>query len=368
MFRAAVTVLALGASAGASISLAQAGPEPGAPAATLLARAESLQARLALEDSAARREVYRQRLAHPFRAGNLTVLLAGSAGDATGRRVAAGAAAYLDSLGAIPESVIAGQVVVAIAAAGVDSVLRAARMDGRARVMVDLPALPDSVADGFAAAAALTRAFWGTLDPEWRSWAPPDLGLGWSMARDGEAARQELLRADTRVDERCLEGLVAECRLWLGVDRDTDVYEARYRGDELRRLISRLPGYEGPRAVAGECLAGLDAACAAFARQSQAISPVPAGTSSRRSLMQFVHALHGSAAVRRALADPLGSVGARLARASGVSEDSLVAEWRMWLLTGGGHTRVTAGVADALPVVIVGTLLLFAAARSGRWR
>lgn len=336
MFRAAVAVLALWASAGASVALAQTGREPGVPAATLLARAESLEARIALEDSAARRAVHRQRLARPFRVGHLTVLLPSSAGDATGRRVAAGAAAYLDSLGAIPDSVIAGQVVVANAAAGVDSVLRAARMDERGLVMVDLPALPDSVADGFVAAAVITHAFWATLDADWRSWAPQDLGLGWTMARDGGAARQELLSGDTRVGERCLEGLAAECRQWLGVDRDTDVYETRYRPDELRRLIARLPGYEGPRGDAAACLAGLDAACAAFARQTRAIPPVPAGFSSRHSLMQSVRVLHGRAALRRALADSTGSVGGRLARASGVSEDSLVAEWRIWLLTAGG--------------------------------
>ena len=105
-----------------------------------------------------------------------------------------------------------------------------------------------------------------------------------------------------------------------------------------------------------------------FARQSRLVPPAPAGLASRRSLMRAVHALHGSAALRRALADTLGSVGMRLARASGLTEDALVTEWRIWLLRAGGHSRVTAGVVDALPVVIVGALLLFAAARSGRWR
>lgn len=368
MCRAAAAVLALGLSAGVPIARAQASAGADARPAALLARAESLQARITLGESLARREVYRQRIARRFDAGDLTVLLAASAGDATGRRVALGAASYLDSLGAIPGSWIAGHVVVAFEAAGVDSVLRAERIGGRAKVMAGFAPEPDSFADGFVAAAALTRDFWRTLDADWRGWAPADLGLGWSMARDGEAARQEMLKADTRAGEHCLEGAVAGCRLWLGLDRDPDSFQRRYQSDELRRMIQFMPRYEGSRALADQCLRGLDAACVEFARQSQTISPIPAGLSSQRSFIHAVRALHGSAALRRALADTLGSVGARFARASGVSEDSLLTEWRIWLLTGGGHPRVTAEVGDALPVVIMGALLLFAAARSGRWR
>jgi hypothetical protein len=88
----------------------------------------------------------------------------------------------------------------------------------------------------------------------------------------------------------------------------------------------------------------------------------------RGSLLRAVRVVHGAAALRRALADTSGSVGVRLARASGVSEDSLLAEWRAWLLTGGGGRRVTADFADGVPVALLGALLLLAAARSGRWR
>ena len=366
MSRAGVAVAALVLHACVPIAKAQAWRGADTRTAALLARAESAQARLALGDSLARRAVYQQRIARRYDAGGLTLLLAGSAGDATGRRLASGASSYLDSLGALAGPFVARRVVVALTAAAVDSVLRSEQLGGRVKVMADLGVGPDTLADGYQVAAALTRAFWDSLDPDWRSWASPDLGLGWLAARDGEAARRDLLSADTRAGERCLEGDIAGCRLWLGLDRDPDPYGARYESVELRRFIQRAP-YGGPRALAGQCLGGVDRACADFARQSHWISPIPAGVPSRRSLIQAVRALHGSAALRRALADTAGSVGARFSGASGVSEDSLLAEWRTWLLTGGGHPRVTADVRDALPAAVFGALLLFAAARSGRW-
>lgn len=367
MYRVAVAAVVLALSAAVPNAKAQASHGADARTAALLARAESAHARLVRGDSLARRAVYQQRIARRFDAGELTLLLAGSAGDATGRRLVSGAASYLDSLGALAGPFVARRVVVAFGAAAVDSVLRSEHLGGRVKVMADLGVSPDTLADGYAVAAALTRTFWQSLDPDWRSWASQDLGLGWLAARDGEAARRDLLSADSRAGEQCLEGVSAGCRLWLGLDRDPNPYEVRYQAVELRRLIQRSP-YGGPRALAGQCLGGVDRACADFALQSQWISPIPAGVPSRRSLIQAVRALHGSAALRRALADTAGSIGARFSRASGVGEDSLVAEWRSWLLTGGGHPRVTADVGDALPVAVFGALLLLAAARSGRWR
>jgi hypothetical protein len=94
---------------------------------------------------------------------------------------------------------------------------------------------------------------------------------------------------------------------------------------------------------------------------------IPAGPALRSSLLAYVRALPGDLLVP-ALADHSGPVGERLRRTAGVTEDSLVRGWRIWLLTGGGQRLVTAGVRDALPALVLSGLLLLSATRGGRWR
>lgn len=370
MCRVVATVLALTLGAGGPALRAQRARARAADTRTLLARAESLEARVAVRDSTARRAVYRQRLARRFSAGDVTVLLAGATDEAVGARVAGRGKVLLDSLGAVPTSFLASRVVVAVTAAGVDSVLRADGLMGRARVAADVGTTLDTVTGGFVVAVVLARAYRETLDATWRSWAPGDLTLSWLEARDGEQARRELLGGDVRVGARCLEGDVAQCRLWLGLDREARPFRVRYAPGELRRLISGGTWweYESSGQPARDCVHGSDEACIRFVESGRFVDSIPAGALARGSLLRAVRALHGATALGSALADTAGSVGARLTRASGVSEDSLVAEWRAWLLTGGGGRRVTADVGDGVPVVIFGVLLLFAAARSGRWR
>jgi hypothetical protein len=68
--------------------------------------------------------------------------------------------------------------------------------------------------------------------------------------------------------------------------------------------------------------------------------------------------------VARALADTTGSIGERLARASGVGEDSLMLEWRYWVLNRGGRPSDRNLLADGVPAVLLAALLLAAARRS----
>jgi len=358
--------LALAALLGATAALAQGARGGSARARALLARAESLQAGIARQDSAERRRRYDELRAERFDAGDVTVLLPRMAGEVAGQRIAGGAAQYLDSAGAVPASFVASQVAIAYEAVAVDSVLRTEKLTGRTRIWVDIPAQPDSSDRGWIVAARITRGYVESLDPEWRSWAPQDLGLGFMHGRDDVAAMRELTAGDTRTSIECLGSSPAGCRLWLGLDRTADPYGARYTPAEIRVLVSRrmveyLPG------DARQCVNGSDEACMRFAR-SGGVPPVPAGAASTRSVLRAVRVLHGAPALRRALADTSGSIGQRLARASGISEDSLVTEWRAWLLTGGSQRHVAAGVLDALPVIVFGGLLLLAAAGTGRWR
>ena len=183
---------------------------------------------------------------------------------------------------------------------------------------------------------------------------------------DAPAAASELMRGETRAGAGCLEGEVADCRRWLGLDRDS---LSRYRPEELRHQIFAgryFADATGAR-LAQQCQAGLDASCLRLA-WLRYLEPIPAGPLARSSLVGFVRARTAAGALGRAFDDDSGSVGERLARASGVTEDSLVRAWRIWLLTGGGQPRVTASLRDAWPELLFAGLLVLVASRNGRWR
>jgi hypothetical protein len=334
-------------------------------ARALLARADALRDDLARQDSAAGRRLYLERRARRFDAGPVTLLAPSAVGSGTGGRLAASAEEYLR--GVLPPEHVASRVVVGYAATGVDSVLRGEKLNGRARLGAYVAPHPDSLADGWSVAAAIARDYWENLEPTWRGWLPPDLGVAWTLRRDGPGAARDLMRGDTYAGAECLAGSVAACRLWLGLDGAANPYLVRYRPEELRQLVHGRWFPDGrANELAHQCTTGSDAACLQVASLGY-LPSIPAGPALRSSLLRYVRALPGDLLLP-ALADHRGSVGERLARAAGVGEDSLIRGWRIWLLTGGGQRPVTAGVRDALPVLLLSALLLLAAARSGRWR
>jgi hypothetical protein len=341
---------------------------PGATPQALLARAESLQALLAREDSLGRAREDVRRRATVFSADSLTVLLPAITPDATGRRIVGGAAAMLNDIGAVPPDFIQSAVVVSDVATSVDSVLRAAGLNRKSRVPVDVGLRPDTLTDDWKVATAVARAYRSNLDTAWRSWLPWNLVVGWTMSRDGRAAVRELMEGDTRVGAQCLAGATRACRLWFGLDPDPNPYAARFTPAELRHLIAQRYVYGGVAGLIRECLGGTDDACVQAAARGDVVPAVPAGYEARGSLLRAVYALHGPAVLRRTLADTAGSIGDRLARASGLAGDSLLAEWRTWLLTEGGRARVRADAREALPALAFAALLVLAAATSGRWR
>ena len=362
MCRAALLVAALFVAVG-SDARAQ-GRRGTPPADVLLARADSLWRDVARRDSLAAQATFALRRARRFDAGRLTLVLPSAVGAATGGRIAAGAAAFLRDV--VPDSFIASRVVVSPQATAVDSVLRAQGLDRRIPIVVGVEPRPDSLADGWNAAAEVARNFAQTLDSTWRGWLPLDLGLGWVLKRDGPSAAAELMKGDTRVGARCLEGDVGGCRLWLGLDRDSS---RRYFAAELRRQVWRGRFFADSRGanLAQACLAGMDVQCLWLASYGY-LAAIPAGPLVRSSVVGFVRDRMPAGALARALADDSGAVGERLARAAGVSEDSLVRAWRIWLLTGGGQPRVSASVHDLWPAVLFAGLLVWVAARGGRWR
>lgn len=366
MCRTVVTAVALAVLLAAPRAETQGRGAGAARVRVLAARAEALEDQIAQQDSLAKWRRYDDLRARRFTAGDVVVLVPGVVGEATGQRIADGARRYLDTSGAVPSSFVGSLVTIAYLSVGWDSVLRADGLAARTRIMADIPAHPDSLADGWGVAARIVRAYVETLDPAWRSWVPPDLGLGFMKGRDDAAAVRELAAGDTRAGTECLGGKATACRAWFGFDRESNPYTARYTPAEIRNIVSRRM-VEYLDVSAQLCVRGSDDACLRHARTG-GVSPVPAGLASVRSVLRAIRVLHGAGALQRALADTSGAVGERLARAAGIGEDSLVTEWRAWLLTGGGRPRVSASVRDAMPVLLFGGLLLFAAARSGRWR
>ena len=363
MSRVAVALVALACAAGAVRAQERGGGV--AAARARLARADSLLTQLQRRDSMANRQVYFQRRARLFAAGQLVALLPGTVGTETGQRLVAGARDDLD--GAVPPTFVDAYVVAAAAATDVDSALRADGLSSRRIVEADVDPRPDSLADGWVVAGAIAAAYRQALDTTWRSWLPLVLPAYWTIARNGRNAVRELMGAETRTGADCLGGSVRGCRLWLGLDADADLYRSRYRPEELRRMIeNRWFGPGAERDLYRQCMGGSDEACQRAAPLT--VPAVPAGFESRASLLDFVRTRKPAGGLVRALADSAGPIGERLAHASGMQEDTLVADWRTWLLTGGGLPTVTASLRDALPVAFFVGLLLFAASRSGRWR
>jgi len=335
----------------------------------LLSRAESLLAWSVAKDStllAARRVAWRARLAE---AGGLVLVVPSVVPAENARRALDSAQSLLREFGGIPEAFPRSLVIYNWEARDTGVVLASPVLSARTRVQFPLTPPAFGVGwtvNGWTVAASVLQAYRASLDDDWRTWLPTDFGLGgWERSIAWQAYR-ELTESPWSVGVRCVSGEPAGCRLWLGIDRDSAPYTTRYSAAELRTYLSSSSQEwhtrRSDRGVA--CLQGEDAACVEYAIHEQRPIQTPAAPVGRRSLLRAVHALHGNTAEARALADSVGPLGDRLARAAGISEDSLVREWRYWVLTRGGRPRERSFAAEAVPVLLAAGLLLFAATRS----
>ena len=335
----------------------------------LLSRAESLLAWSVARDSvvlAKSRTAYR---AHLVESGGLVLVVPGVVPTARGRLALDSARSLLREFGGIPEDFPRSLVIYNRQARDTGAVLASPAL--RARVWVQVgPLTLDTggvwTIDGWDVAQAVLQAYRQSLDGDWHAWLPSHYGLGeWERASAWQAYR-ELTESPWSVGGRCVAGDPAGCRLWLGIDRDSAPYVTRYSATELRTYASSSSQqwFTARSDRGAACLRGEVAACVEYAIQQQRPLPFPAADVGRRSLVRAVHALHGPAAVARALADSVGSPADRLARAAGVSEDSLVREWRYWVLTRGGRPRERSFAAEAAPVLLAAGLLLFVSTRS----
>lgn len=306
--------------------------------------------------------------------GALTVATHENVPRALIARTAKSADSVLSEFGGIPAEAIRSPILVENALSDTAALLAAPAFQRRDRLWIERWLPYDSLDDnGRRFVSPIAAHFRLTLDSTWRSWLPDDYGVYWRADAEGEYALHQLASENTSATgKECLAGTIRSCRYWLGIDADSIAYDVRYHPDELRTAINGISFSRNPGPGMASCRQGDDAACVRLFQGLEGnwrpLAVIPAPAAALASLLRSVRALHGADAVRRALADSAGSVGERLARVSGVSEDSLVAQWRMWVLSRGRPERVTAGMGEALSAIAFTVILVGLALRSGRWR
>jgi hypothetical protein len=370
--RAAPAALAVLLWAGSLLAQVPPGATPRERA--LLTRADSLyrqMERLAERERQAQRERSRGRLVE---SGGLALVVPGQVPAEEALLSLDTARAILREFGGVPDGFVRSVVIVFQDATDTGSALAAPVARGRRRVPLGGIQLSSTKGGrtalhlpGLVVASAVARAYKEARGTDWREWLPGNYGLG-PWTRDAAwAAFESLTRSSWAVGSRCLAADVRGCRLWLGVDRDTSPYRSRYGATEIREYVSSVNRWLAQTSAAGrQCLSGDGTACYEFALEGHrlAVPPFPADEVGRRSLVRAMSTLHGTKALERALADTTGSVGERFARAAGIREDSLLLEWRYWVLTRGGRPQDRNLLADACPSVLLAGLLLAVARRS----
>ncbi len=347
---------------------AQRRPDPDPRAAQLLARAESLSAELTAADRVRRAETATRRRGQVVRAGRLVTVFWEAVAPGVAQSVVARADSVLESFGGSPAASLDRIVGVQLNSTDTARLLADPALRHRTSVELNWTPVQDTIDGALAIALQISGRYRLALDSAWQSWLPMDYGIVW-VNPSGDWALMALTNPERSTGAGCLSGRLGECRLWLGLDRTARPLALRYLAAELRERIRGLPWYRPSSADRDACLlAGDDAACVRFAESQRVVDLIPAPGIARASLVRAAWALHGPTAVSRAFADTAGSIGERFARAAGISEDSLVSEWRTWTLARGRTERMAATLPQSLAVIFAALLVVFLAARSGRWR
>lgn len=151
------------------------------------------------------------------------------------------------------------------------------------------------------------------------------------QTRELERAYRSLLRTASAAVTDCYDGALDRCWDALGLDHQDEWATAWYHPSERRLLAGRLARATNPPAegILSGCLDdGNDEACTALLvdRGAGAFIPLPPGA--RMTLVAHALSLGGPEGYTRLVAENEAPIKDRLARASGVSADSLIGSWR----------------------------------------
>ena len=340
------------------------GAEERARLHVLVARADSLWALRVAEDSATAKRLRAVRHAQLFTSGDVALALWGGISSTEGDSMASAAELQLREFGLVPGAFTRGVVVVQVNAADTAALRRSPAMGRRQPLLLDW--VPGDTRGVEKAVYEITTAFGRSLDSAASVWLPPSAGERWSMDRGGERALRWLTESQTSAGSLCLAGDPAGCRRALGLEDAKNPLAARYTAGDIRHLLQEQR-YGSARLQA--CFAGYDGSCLRFAEESRysGLSPIPASEAVRTSVLRYVRATRGAEAVGRIFAGPPALMGARFARATGLSLDSLVLGWRVWILSRGRPGRVRTPVGEALAALTFSGVLVLLATRRTRW-
>jgi len=176
----------------------------------------------------------------------------------------------------------------------------------------------------------------GGLDTAVRGWLGGPFAPGLDPERRRAAVYVELVTAPSRAVRRCFEGETAACRDALSLTGDADMLTRWYGPEERRLLVAQSAGMldRGVRAAEFRaCTGGGDSACIDLLSSLPASAlPKPLHYGARLTVLETAISLGGRGTVQRLLATPAGPMGARLAAAAQVPEDSLLTRWRADIL------------------------------------
>ncbi len=206
-----------------------------------------------------------------------------------------------------------------------------------------------------------------------REWLNGPVRPSWRTAEDRSAVYVQLVTAPSQTVRDCFLGHLEGCEAALEIGASPATLEALYpSAAERRSLLTQsfadFFNHGATSAAFHFCVTGSDSACTGLLRSlPRGVLPHPLGADARFTLVHLALRLGGREAYHRLLADPQASVGARLAAAGGVSEDSLVARW---------HAEIIAARPPPVEmptwafVIALGWMMFFAGCglRSSRWR
>jgi hypothetical protein len=212
----------------------------------------------------------------------------------------------------------------------------------------------------------------GSLDRGLRDWlggpVAPWLDLKPVLGR----VYVQLVTAPSQAVRRCFAGALSACRDALSLAGTADSIARWYGPDERRYLVTTQLAWRGERgwreAEFHSCYTGSDSACLDLLESiSPGNIPPPLDYGARYALLATAVTLGGREAFSRLLATSKEPIGRRLAEASVVTEDSLVARWRADVLAA-RPKPVSLPPWGPLFAIVWAGVFTGCALRSSRWR